>query len=77
MKADALGVPVECPACPEAASLGAGMLAAAGTGQFAGIAEAAEAWYRPAVSFEPDPNAAAIWNDIYGRYQETCARLYG
>jgi len=76
MKADALQAPVERPACPEAASLGAAMLAAAGTGQFAGIADAAEAWYRPAAAFAPDPAMAGAWEEIYGRYREVCGRLY-
>ncbi len=77
MKADALGVPVERPACPEAASLGAAMLAAAGTGRFASIADAAEAWYRPAAVFEPDAAMAGAWEEIYRRYREACARLCG
>ncbi len=77
MKADALGVRVERPACPEAASLGAAMLAAAGTGRFAGVAEAADAWYRPAETFEPDPAAAEAWAEIYRRYREMYERLYG
>lgn len=77
MKADALGAPVERPACPEAASLGAAMLAAAGIGHFASLAEASEEWYRPAASFEPDPSAADTWDEIYGRYEGTLGRLYG
>ncbi|MGD9497277.1 MAG: FGGY-family carbohydrate kinase [Armatimonadota bacterium] len=76
MKANALRVPVERPACPEAASLGAAMLAATGTGRFAGIAEAADAWYRPAAAFAPDPAMVAAWEQIYGRYRELSVRLY-
>ncbi len=77
MKADALQAPVERPECPEAASLGAAMLAAAGTGRFGSIADAAEAWYRPAAVFEPDAAMAGAWEEIYARYREACARLYG
>ena len=54
MKADLLGVPVERPACAEAASLGAAMLAASGIGRFSGIREASEAWYRSECCFEPN-----------------------
>jgi xylulokinase len=77
MKADMLQTPVERPACTEAASLGAAMLAATGTGQFASLAEASDAWYAPARSFDPDPELAAVYDDIFGRYAANCARLYG
>jgi xylulokinase len=76
MKADLLGLPVERPACPDAASLGAAMLAAAGTGRFAGVAEAAEAWYRPDRVFEPNSAHQQIYRDVYGRYRDLYRRLY-
>ncbi len=77
MKADMLGVPVDRPVCSDAASLGAAMLAATGTGQFASVAEAADAWYRAARTFEPDPANAAASEDIYGRYLALYDQLYG
>jgi xylulokinase len=76
MKSDMLGLPVERPACSDAASLGAAMLAAAGVGQFASVAEASEAWYRAADTFEPDAQRHAIYSEVYSRYRELSERLY-
>jgi xylulokinase len=76
MKADMLQVPVERPACPEAASLGAAMLAATGVGQFGSLNEAADAWYRPADRFEPDPELADAYERVFQRYVEKCTALY-
>jgi xylulokinase len=77
MKADLLGIPVERPACEDAASLGAAMLSAAGTGRFSSIAEASEAWYRPARVFDPDPTRFEIYREVYARYLDLMRRLYG
>jgi xylulokinase len=77
MKADLLGVPVERPACAEAASLGAAMLAAAGIGRFAGVREASEAWYRPERVFEPNASRYAVYREVYERYQQLQEKLYG
>lgn len=77
MKADMLGLPIERPKCSEAASLGAAMLAAAGTGHSASIEEAADAWYRRARLFEPDPAKRGVYDEVYARYQDLCSRLYG
>jgi xylulokinase len=76
MKADLLGNVVERPAWAEAASLGAAVLAA-GTGRFPSIAEASEAWYRPARLFEPDPARHQIYGEVYTRYLGLMRRLYG
>jgi xylulokinase len=77
MKADLLGIAVERPACTDAASLGAAMFAAAGTGRFSSIAEASEAWYRAARIFEPDPARYDIYREVYTRYLDLMQRLYG
>jgi len=77
MKADLLGMPVERPACADAASLGAAMLAAAGIGRFAGVREAAEAWYRPERVFEPDASRYAAYREVYERYRRLQERVYG
>ncbi|MCD6361434.1 MAG: hypothetical protein J7M38_11310 [Armatimonadetes bacterium] len=77
MKADMLGVPVERPACADAASLGAAMLAAAGTGRFASVVEAADAWYYAEATFEPDAANTAVYNEVYERYLGLYERLYG
>ncbi len=77
MKADMLGVVVERPACSDAASLGAAMLAATGTGQFESVLDAADAWYRTERSFEPDPAKAGVYDEVYGRYVALCEQLHG
>jgi len=77
MKADMLGIPVERPACSEAASLGAAMLAATGVGQFASVVEAAEAWYRADRVFEPDERMSEVYSEVYGRYVQLYSQLYG
>ena len=76
MKADLLGVPVERPACSDAASVGAAALAAAGIGQYASVSEVADAWYRPAQVFEPDRSRYDIYREIYARYLTLYERLY-
>lgn len=77
IKADMLGLPVERPACSDAASLGAAMLAATGIGQFATVEEASDAWYRPIDVFEPDPKNYSVYDDVFKRYQSLYDRLYG
>ena len=76
IKADMLGVPVERPVCSDAASLGAAMLAATGTGQFASVQEASHAWYKHARSFEPDSKKHALYDNVYIRYLSLYDRLY-
>lgn len=77
MKADLLGRPVERPACADAANLGAAMLAATGVGQFRQVQEAAEAWYRPARTFEPEGARYSVYREVYARYEELYRKLYG
>jgi len=76
IKADLLNVPVERPACTDAASLGAAAIAAAGLGHFGSIREASEAWYRPARLFAPDPSRCAVYQEVYDRYRDAYRRLY-
>jgi xylulokinase len=76
MKADLLGLPVERPACSDAACLGAAMLAATGIGRFDSVREAADAWYRPDVVFAPDLARYAAYRQVYQRYREVYRRLY-
>ena len=76
MKADMLGLPVERPACPDAASLGAAMLAATGTGRFSSVGDAADAWYRAERTFEPDAQKAGVYGEVFARYVGLCGRLY-
>lgn len=75
MKADLLGVDVERPECSDAASLGAAMLAARGTGQFATLREAADAWYRPAEIFQPQPENREAYQEVYRRYRRLFEKM--
>jgi xylulokinase len=77
MKADLLGLPVERPACADAANLGAAMLAATGVGQFAQVQDAARAWYRAERRFAPEERRYEVYRGVYGRYRELYGRLYG
>ena len=77
MKSDMLGVPVERPACSDAASVGAAVLAAAGTGAFASVQQASQAWYRPERVFEPDQSLYERYREVYQRYLDLYGRLYG
>jgi sugar (pentulose or hexulose) kinase len=77
MKSDMLGVCVERPKYPDAASLGAAMLAATGIGKFNTIAEASETWYKSDKIFEPNPKLYIIYREVYNRYLDIYKRLYG
>ena len=77
IKADMLNVPVERPACSEAALLGAAMLTAAGIGRFSTVKEAVEQWYRPERTFEPDAGRHQSYREVYARYQDLMVRIYG
>lgn len=77
MKADLLGIPVERPACSDAASVGAAALAATGVGQYSSIQEASDAWYRSLRTFEPNPEHHSVYQEVYSRYQELYRKLYG
>jgi len=76
IKADLLGMPLERPACSDAASLGAAALAATGTGQFSSVAAAAEQWYETDRIFEPDESMYEVYRQVYARYLDLYERLY-
>jgi len=76
MKADLAGMPVERPAETEAACLGAAMMAAFGTGQFASLSEASLAWYRPARVFHPAPDRRDAYRTVGERYRALRDALY-
>ena len=61
MLADASGIPVAISRSLEAASLGAAISAAVGSGWFAGFADAARAMCRTGPGAEPDPVARPAW----------------
>ncbi|MGC8861533.1 MAG: xylulokinase [Armatimonadota bacterium] len=77
MKADLLGVPVERPACSDAASVGAAAIAAGGIGCYTSVAEASDAWYRRERVFEPNPSLFNAYREVYQRYLELYRKLHG
>ncbi|MEI6916275.1 MAG: FGGY-family carbohydrate kinase, partial [Armatimonadota bacterium] len=77
IKADVLGMPMERPAVPEAAVLGAAMLAAAGAGAFGSIAEAVDSMYQPDRIFQPCWKVEQDYDLAYKTYLEVSAAMYG
>ena len=82
IKADVTGLPVQQMAVPDAACLGAAILAAVGTGAFDGLSDAAEAMAHPAATFEPQAAHTTIyralfslWRGLYPALQPTFSRL--
>jgi xylulokinase len=69
MKADITSRPVERPAVPEAATAGAGLLAATGAGEFPSLREAAEAWYHRDRTWDPRPQETAAYDEAYHAWQ--------
>jgi xylulokinase len=70
MQADVTGLPVRRPLVTEAATLGAAMLAACGSGEFGSLASSVEALFRPGARFEPDPARAAPYEEAFQRYHD-------
>ena len=77
MKADVIGVPVEKPSVPEAAILGAAMLAALGSGQFSSLAEASAALYRRERVFRPASRRVRAYEEPFRRYVALSRFLLG
>lgn len=51
-------------------AMGASMLAAYGSGWFASLGECADAFIRPAATYTPNPEQAAVYNELFSLYQE-------
>lgn len=73
--ADTLGQPLHYGAAPERAGVGAALIAGIGSGAYAGYAEAAGVARRPVTPTTPDPGRAAIYDEVYARYQRRSATL--
>jgi len=71
--ADVFGLPAERPHTFETSGLGAAINAAVGIGLHADHASAVAAMTRPGQRFEPDPEARALYDQLYRRVY---ARLY-
>jgi len=77
MKADVTGLPIERPSVHEAATHGAAMIAAVGSGAFSSIEECSQALYRAERVFEPNEANMRLYEEPYRKYLEYCVRLYG
>jgi xylulokinase len=82
IKADALGAPVAVPEVPDAAMLGAAVLAVAGVGAAASIEAAMASMVRVVDRVEPDPAVAstydatfAVYRSLYPALREAMHRL--
>jgi xylulokinase len=67
-KADVTGIVVEVPDMEEAVPLGAAILAGIGTGAYRDEADAFSQVSRPGTSYVPDPQAHALYQELYARY---------
>jgi sugar (pentulose or hexulose) kinase len=72
--ADVFGLPCARPAVEQTSALGAAMLAAAGLGLHASVAEAARAMARRGMHVQPDAAAGATYDALY---REVYRPLYG
>jgi sugar (pentulose or hexulose) kinase len=73
IKASVLNTPLVQPREPEAASLGAAILAAAGTGLTADVEAGSQAMVATAGRTDPDPALVAAYDDLYPRYERAAA----
>ena len=76
IKADVLKKKIKNMRCEETTSLGTAVLAAAGTGLFANIAEAVEAMVHPAVTIESCLANSKTYDNVFRRYKDLNMRLF-
>jgi sugar (pentulose or hexulose) kinase len=74
LTADVLGLPVGRPHTHETAGLGAAIAAAVGLGIHSDVKDAVGAMTRVVETTDPDPAAAALYDELYGAVYQ---RLYG
>ncbi len=74
MRADILGMPVDIPTVPDTAAVGAGILAAVGTGAHVDTRTAIRAMVRITARLEPDPATRARYDAMYDIYRELYPR---
>ena len=75
MLADTSGLPVQTYENAECTALGAALLAAKGSGWFATLKEAADAFVRPKEPVAPEAEGARVYREIYVRWRELRTRL--
>jgi xylulokinase len=73
MQADIFNAPVVTINVNEGPAFGAALLAAVGTGAFAGVPEACDATIRVVKRWKPDPKLVSTYDELYGIYRT----LYG
>jgi xylulokinase len=76
MAADITGLAIERPAVPEAAVLGAAMIAAVGSGAFATLEECSEAFYRKDRVFVPRAQNHAQYDKLFDNYVRLYRHVY-
>ena len=75
MQADVLSVPVVTVGPSGGAPYGAAVLAAVGSGEFAAVREACQAWVTPINRMDPRPETADAYGEAYERYRSLYPRL--
>ncbi len=75
LKADILGIPVDRMENADAGCIGAAIVAGAGSGIYASVAEGVQRLVRPAESFEPVPQSVSAYAERFAAYRELCAAL--
>ncbi len=75
MKADILGLPVDVMENPDAACLGAAIVAGVGAGAFPGIAAGVETLVKVSATLEPDLRLTAAHAENFSRYRELYTSL--
>jgi sugar (pentulose or hexulose) kinase len=75
IEADVTKRPVVTTQQPDAATLGAAILAGVGVGAYSSVEEAAEYMVRIDQVFEPQPELGEIYDETYAAYQETYENL--
>jgi xylulokinase len=74
--ADITGLPIERPAIVEAASLGAAIIAAVGSGAFSSLEECSEALYNAEYVIAPNAHNHALYENLFGRYVRLYRHIY-
>jgi len=73
--ADVLGLPVSVPAVTESSALGAALCAGKGAGLFSHLTDLDSALRKRAATFEPNPDAVAVYHDGYAAWRAVYARM--
>lgn len=77
IKASVSGVMISLPRISDAASLGAAMLAAVGSGHYSTVQQAVESMVRIERRVEPDPGLEVAYAELYEKYISVYRRLEG